>query len=180
LSHSIHQLFKEHSTMQRIAMTAFLLLALAIPAEASIIYSFVESGTTTIGATLTFNSPPAALDHAWSTSNASDIIEFRLLDPSLGPVGIYLPTISQGVVSSDGKSLDSGVITGFLAGGSSILVADIAGGPGSSLLIGDNSSARGDWVIRTAPSVPEPSSMALCGIAGLTGLVVARWRRCRG
>jgi hypothetical protein len=157
-----------------------------VPAQAGAVgYFFVEGSDGPHpgqeGAILLFNSPPAESNAGWTLSNVADIADFRILDTSLGPVGVYTPAlITSSISSNTGATLDSGEISeglppvAFLefafdssAGGS--LIANLVSGV----------SSHGDWRVGVGAAVPEPSSMAMAATALSAGVMLWMRRRRR-
>jgi hypothetical protein len=167
-------------SIRPIALAAVLALG-ALQAQAgSIAYNFVEGGAFAphpgmIGATLTFDVPPASPDSGW-TASAPDVLSFIILDSAIAPVGSY--TVTGGyAVSLTGAMLDAGVIQASTGG---ITIATIpSSAPGVSFVeitAGGQGGSNGDWLLANA-SVPEPSSLVMAGIAALAGMRV--WMRRR-
>jgi hypothetical protein len=168
---------------------AFLTLC-SVPARGgSITYAFIEEGTTKVGATLTFAAPPASGNAGWSTTNSNDILRFELVDPVFGTPGPYEFHLlgHQSIGSTSGAMLDFGNAQGGAHSNYYILSEiDLHGsGPAGSYLAvsysdnhGNGSLYRdyGEWVLLQGSAVPEPSSLVLGCIAGITGIACA-WRR---
>jgi hypothetical protein len=177
-------------SIRSISLAAVLSLCAAPAEAATATWQFVESNDGApgiIGATLTLNSPPVDLSPgvAW-TATTADLVDFRILDPGLGPVGPYdlslnVASILEGI-GPDFVNIHE--ISGQDASGD-VAFSNIDGSPGVSdlgvaLASGGFNDVSGDWVLVTS-SVPEPSAMAMAGTAVLAGVGVwARRRRaCR-
>ena len=68
----------------------------------SVTYDFIAlySPRPMIGAILEFSSAPSSTDGAWSTSNSSDILSFKIVNGFIAPVGPYDASVVAGVQSS--------------------------------------------------------------------------------
>ncbi len=167
----------------RLVLCVLALATWTVPARGGAVgYFFIEGSDGphpgAEGAFLLFNYPPAESDAGWTTSNIADILDFRIFDSSLAPVGSYTPQlVTSSVGSSTGATLDSGQIEGAMSPNGLIetflnpsadgsLLANVKTGIGSS----------GTWQVATTQSVPEPSSMAMAATAGV---VLALWWRKR-
>jgi hypothetical protein len=162
----------------RTAALAAVLALCAAPARAgSLTYDFIEGPTAphpgTIGASITFTSPPASPDSPWLTGTHADVLDFQILDASIAPIGSYIISfvIANPIVSLSGPDLDGGAFQGTGPAGVTGLLSLVLH---LDRLIGPNAPVDGDFVV--AP-VPEPSSLALAGIATLAGL--GAWARRR-
>ena len=153
----------------------------------TVTWQFVEttggSGAGTIGGLLTLNSPPVDITPGVSwTALTADVVNFAILDPTIGPVRSYdlslnVASILEGIgpdfVNVHEVSGENGV--------GDVAFSNINEGPGLSdlgvgLVDGGGGDAHGDWVLAQA-AVPEPSSIALAASAALAG--VAAWVRRR-
>jgi hypothetical protein len=160
------------------------LTACVVPARAgSVGYFFFEGSDGpnpgAPGAFLLFDSPPAAPAAGWTISNVADIVEFRILDPALAPVGDYTPQlITSSISSNTGATLDVGQISGGMPPLGLVVVA-MDSTPGQSLIgnIVTGTSSHGDWRLAVSQAVPEPSSLALAATAATAGLVLSMRRR---
>jgi hypothetical protein len=131
------------------------------------------------GAFLLFDSPPAEPAASWTTSNVADIADFRILDSSLAPVGVYTPQLITSFISSNtGATLDVGQISGGMPP-LGLIVAAMDSTPGQSLLgnLLTGTSSHGDWQLGVSLAVPEPCSMAMAATAATAGLVLSMRRR---
>ena len=166
--------------IRRIAIAAVVLALGTVPARAgSVTYDFIEGQFSPnpgmVGAILTFASPPAYANMPWTTSANADILSFQITDPAMVPVGSYVATIAETVVSTSGGTLDSGIIDGNNAG--FLINTIITSTPDSSYItnVNEATSFPGDWVVSS--SIPEPSSLIQAGIAALASLGI--WTRRR-
>jgi hypothetical protein len=120
--------------------------------------TFVENLTTSVnGTTYTFDDTTGASliggETYWLviTGTKKTLIWYTSTATSTGPGATY-----------------TGVGQGFLTGSAS--------SPSISSFSADNSGVAGFEIDATSASVPEPSSLALCGLAGVIGATYA-WRR---
>jgi hypothetical protein len=172
-----------------ISLAIFLALCAASAEAGPVTWEFVEfsdGGAGTIGASMTLNSPPVNLTPGVSwTATTADLVDFRILDPNIGPVGPYdidlnVASILEGVGPNfvniheiSGQNASNDVAFSNING--ALHESDL----GVSLAGGGSATVNGDWVLRPA-SVPEPSSLALAGIAAMAGSgawVRRRWTR---
>jgi hypothetical protein len=137
-----------------------LLVLCAIPARAqsTTTYHFLESGTSTIGATLVFNSPPAIPNTQWSATATTNVRSFTLYDSTVAPVESYSP-YAVNVSSTNGTSINSGVIAAAGAGGSQLLT-EFNQTTMNFVLQGSNGVAHGQWVLPIRPVAPSPVAAA--------------------
>jgi hypothetical protein len=164
----------------RTAAFAAVLALCAAPARAgSLTYDFIEAPGSpnpgTIGASITFASPPASPNSGWNTINNADVLDFQILDASIGPIGSYITNfgILGAIVSNSGPDLDGGAFQG-IGPNSTLAFVTLSFTPQGDIISTPNNEVNGDFVV--AP-VPEPSSLALAGIATLAGL--GAWARRR-
>jgi PEP-CTERM motif len=149
----------------------------------SITYDFIEKGTTTVGATMEFASPPASATASWTAPDDSALLSLQITDPAIATVGVY-PSVNfmLEVASDDGSALDEGTIAAFSL--TTSLYLFIGASPGSdsieSFLISAGSQIEtfGDWKVATS-AVPEPSSLMMAGTATAVGLGALARRRNR-
>lgn len=171
--------------MKQLVFVAALLglLSVAGRAEAgSVSYDFIEGTGAphpgTIGAIVTFASPPASATAGWSTTNNSDVLSFEILDSAIGPVGYYgLLHLEGSTVGSDtGFTIDTGEIIGQMGsiGLQASFNSPLDGSP-SRLRV---SMGNKPGVFQVA-SVPEPSSLVLAGIGAIVAAGYGLRRRGR-
>jgi hypothetical protein len=163
-------------------------LALAFcvsPARAGLVvgYFFVEASDGphpgTAGASLTFDSPPAERGSGWTTSNVADIVEFRVFDSAIAPVGVYMPQLIFPVGSNTGATLDFGQMLGNMPQGAIETAFEPSSGDSILFGIGGGASSHGDWLLPFSSAVPEPSSMVMATMAATAGVVLSIRRRKR-
>jgi hypothetical protein len=172
-----------------IVLAIFLALCAASAEAATVAWEFVEfsdGGSGTIGASMTLNSPPVDLTPgvSWTATTAA-LVDFRILDPNIGPVGPYdinlnVASILEGVGPNfvdiheiSGQNASNDVAFSNING--ALHESDL----GIGLAGGRSADVNGDWVLMSS-SVPEPSSLALAGIAAMVGSgawVRRRWTR---
>jgi PEP-CTERM motif len=161
-----------------ISLAIFLSLCAASAEAGTVTWEFVESsgsGAGTIGASMTLNSPPVELTPGVSwTATTADLVDFRILDPNIGPVGPYdtnlnVASILEGVGPNfvniheiSGQNASNDIAFSNING--ELHESDL----GIGLAGGGSADINGDWVVMPS-SVPEPSSLALAGIAAMTG-----------
>jgi hypothetical protein len=165
----------------RAATLAAVLALCAAPARAgSLTYDFIEGPGSphpgTIGASITFASPPAEPNSFWATFHTTDVLDFQILDASIAPIDSYMTNfiIPSTIASDNGQDLDSGSFFGRGPNFTGVSVL-LFSGPNQDAIVAPNNVVTGDFVVA---SVPEPSSLALAGIATLAGL--GAWARRRG
>jgi hypothetical protein len=183
------QVFSLRSALMFRGCLVLCVVALAsgvVPAQAGVVGYFFFEGSDgphpgQEGAVLLFSSPPAESNAGWTLSNVADIADFRILDSSLGTVGVYTPgLITPSISSNTGATLDSGQISGGLPP-SAYIVADFDSSPGQSLIdnIVTGASSHGDWRVAVGAAVPEPSSMTMAATALSAGVMLWMRRRRR-
>lgn len=170
---------------RRITIAAILCLGISTAEAGTATWHFVEDNGGNpgpIGASLTLDAPPVNLTPgvAW-TAVTADFVDFRILDPAIGPVGAYninrnVASILEGVGPN---FVNIHEVSGQDASGN-VAFSDINGSPGASdlgvgLVSGGFASVTGDWVLVPA-AVPEPSSLFLAAVA-LAGM--GAWLRKR-
>jgi hypothetical protein len=157
-----------------ITIAAVLCLGISTAEAGTATWHFVEDNDGSpgpIGASLTLNAPPVNLTPgvAW-TAVTADFVDFRILDPAIGPVGPYninrnVASILEGIGPN---FINIHEVSGQDASGN-VAFSDINGNPGASdlgvaLVNGGFASVTGDWVLVPA-AVPEPSSSVLTAVA---------------
>jgi hypothetical protein len=138
------------------------LLALcAIPARAqsTTTYYFLEAGSSQIGASLVFNSPPATPESQWSATETMNVRSFTLYDGRVAPVGSYSP-YAVNVSSSNGTSINLGVIAASGAGSSQLLTGFNQTTMNFVLQGSNGGVAYGQWVLPFRPVAPSPVAAA--------------------
>ena len=169
-----------------LALCVLALASCVVPARAGAVgYFFIEGSDGphpgTAGAFLLFNSPPAETGAGWTTSNVADIVDFRIFDSAIAPVGVYMPQlITSSVGSNTGATLDSGQMSGGMPPEGAVLTA-FDPSSGESILVGllGGGSSHGDWRLAFGSAVPEPSSMVMATMAATAGVVLSIRRRKR-
>jgi hypothetical protein len=164
----------------RLAVCVLALAFCVSPARAGVVgYFFIEasdgSHPGTAGAFLAFDSPPAEPGSGWTISNVADIVDFRVFDSALAPVGVYMPQlITSSVGSNTGATLDSGQMLGGMPPQGAIETA-FDPSSGGSLLANPltGASSHGDWRLALTLAVPEPSSMVMATMAATAGAVLS-------
>jgi hypothetical protein len=163
-----------------------------IDAFGSVIYQYVEVGSGVVLGTIEVDSPPASATVGWSTVNDADLVSLFLNDTVFGfGTGnlVIGNTVSFIAMSLTGATLDGGgIAVSFptIAGDPTIdralslsfelpLGADFGAAAttltySSGLVTIADQFVEGDWVVQ---QVPEPSGLALFGLA----LLVGRWRQ---
>src|SRR5262249_37450249 len=107
-------------SLRRLTLCTLLALCVAPARAASVTYNFIDASNAphpgTIGAILTFASPPASPDHEWVTMINADILDLQVTDSAIAPTGHYSATmtdpVNDPVISDKGTELDSGDIDG--------------------------------------------------------------------
>ena len=157
-----------------LALCVLALACCVAPARAGVVgYFFIEASDGPhpgmAAAFLAFDSPPAEQGAGWTTSNVADIVDFRIFDSAIAPVGVYMPQlITSSVGSNTGATLDSGEISGGMPPEGAIETA-FDPTSGDSILFGlmGGASSHGDWRLGLSLAVPEPSSMVMAATAGV-------------
>ena len=150
------------------------------PCEAgSVTYGFTEgSGAPnpgTIGATITFLSPPAQASSGWSTNASTDVSGLLITDSALFPdnfTGTFpLEPISRTIESSTGQTIDQGELD------SAVDHRFIQISPESTEfgIPAAQNVVQGSWTVLT--SVPEPATAVQAGIAIAIGVGLAAFRK---
>jgi PEP-CTERM motif len=163
-----------------------LLASGVVPAQAGVVGYFFFEGSDgphpgQAGAVLLFSSPPAESNAGWTLSNIADIADFKILDSSLGPVGVYTPAlITPSISSNTGATLDSGQISESLPPTAFLMVAFDSSAGGSLIAnLVSGVSSHGDWRVGVSAAVPEPSSLAMAATALSAGVMLWMRRRRR-
>ena len=174
--------------IRTICFAVVLAVSTASAQAGTVTWQFVEtaggSGAGFIGGLLTLNSPPVDLTPGvhW-TATTPDVVDFQVLDPTIGPVGPYNLSLNvASILEGNGPNFINVRELSGQNGVGDVAFSNINGSPGASdlgvgLVTGGQGDAFGDWVLVSAP-VPEPSSLVLAGCAALAGLgALARRRR---
>jgi hypothetical protein len=171
---------------------AILAVSLALGAgsarAASVTYDFIEAQGAphpgTVGAILTFASPPAEPNAGW-TGHVADILSFQITDAAVAQVGSYTPFAGSTIASLTGAKLDSGAILAM--SGAKAIFGSFSTAPGTSVLVdvspsnsGATNGVLGDWRLVPAVATPEPSTFALSLVGGLGAVgYLARRRKAK-
>ncbi len=155
---------------------AALILSAGPARAASVTYDFIEAAGSpnpgTVGAFITFASPPAEPNMGWTLSALTDILAVQVTDSAIGPVGAYTPSGFVGVGSATGALMDFGAIETTSPAGDGFTFAGQST-PGLASIDGLGKFNPGTFAL----AVPEPSSLVLAGTAALAGL--GAWARRR-
>ena len=149
-----------------LALCVLALASCVVPARAGAVgYFFIEASDGphpgAAGAFLLFNSPPAEPGSGWTTSNVADIVDFRVFDSAIAPVGVYVPQlITSSVGSNTGATLDSGQMLGGMPPEGAIETA-FDPSSGGSLLFNPltGASSHGDWAACSPSAVCDRDTL---------------------
>jgi hypothetical protein len=150
------------------------LAALAVPAKADLIYTWVEDDGQNVSGSLDVSS--IALTNG--TLNNNDVIAFSWSDPSATYGTADLAPFSEGIPISmiNGAFTDSTSFPRSVNGQLEIPATAGSMVSGGGDWSDGEASGVGHWTVAIT-SVPEPSALLLSGIAGVVGLGV--WTRRR-
>jgi hypothetical protein len=170
-----------------LALCVLALAGCVAPARAGVVgYFFIEASDGPhpgmAAAFLAFDSPPAEQGAGWTTSNVADIVDFRIFDSAIAPVGVYTPQlVTPSISSNTGATLDSGVLLGGMPPTAAVETAFDPTSGGSFLFnaLETSDSSHGDWRIGVGNFVPEPSSLVMATMAATAGVVLSMRRRQR-
>ena len=169
-----------------LALCVLALACCVAPARAGVVgYFFIEGkdgpNPGKEAAFLAFDSPPAEQGAGWTTSKVADIVDFRIFDSALAPVGVYTPQlVTPSITSNTGATLDSGVIIGGMPPTGAVETGfDPSSGESILFSLMTSASSHGDWQVGFGDAVPEPSSLVMATMAATAGVVLSMRRRQR-